>query len=121
MPHVLVVDDDEGVSSAMELVLTYLGHEVTLQHDGAAAVAFLRQNTDPVDLIILDHRMPGMSGVETLKAIRCILPEVKVIVATGDKNQEVEQLLEDDGIEAIIWKPYQAEAMIEMVDEILGG
>ena len=77
---ILVVDDERGPREALRLIFERT-YDVTVVDSGERAIELLRR--ERVDLVTLDLKMPGMSGVETLAAIREIDPEVDVVVVTG--------------------------------------
>lgn len=67
MTRVLIVDDDEGSREAMHAVLDDAGYEVTECDNGLACLAILSAIRDPL-VVLLDYRMPRMSGAEVLRA-----------------------------------------------------
>jgi DNA-binding NtrC family response regulator len=77
---VLVVDDEDGPREALRLVLERQ-FRVLLADGGEAALRILAKT--PVDVVMLDLRMPGMSGIETLERIRELDPNVEVVVVTA--------------------------------------
>jgi CheY-like chemotaxis protein len=79
---VLLVDDDRLVLTSTAAMLEDLGHVVIEAESGAAALAVLRQGT-PVDMVLADHGMPGMTGIELAQALRRTRPALPVILATG--------------------------------------
>ncbi len=79
--RVLVVDDEEDFASALVTRLTRRGFSARAAFSGAAALAELESH--PAQVVILDLKMPGMDGLETLHRIRRRHPEVQVIVLTG--------------------------------------
>ncbi len=79
--RVLVVDDDDAMRRACARLLRREGHEVHEAVDGAAALRLLEDN--PVDLMLTDVRMPGLDGIELLRAARERWPALDVIVMTG--------------------------------------
>lgn len=84
---ILVVDDDkENVRSYGE-VLTDMNYRVISREDVSSALALL-QTGKAVDLIITDYRMPGMSGLDFIKALRQIQPDLPVIMITAYGNIE---------------------------------
>lgn len=66
--HVLLIEDEANIAEAIRFLLTRDGFRVSHAAEGTAALALLRQ--DPPDLVILDHMLPGMSGLEILTALR---------------------------------------------------
>jgi len=83
-PHILVVDDDAAVRKAIERMLTAAGFEVTSMHDGRAAVHLLTHAR--FDAVLTDIMMPGMSGIELLRATRATDLEVPVLLMTGSPD-----------------------------------
>ncbi len=80
-PRALVVDDDEGMRANIENVLGKGGYEVFTVSNGEAALSWLERST--VDVVLLDIRMPGMSGLEVLSRIRERFDDIEVIMVTA--------------------------------------
>ncbi len=78
---ILLVDDEPDFVEMLSLRLREEGHRVRSALDGRAGLAALDE-TEP-DVIVLDIKMPGMDGIETLKAIKAKHPVVEVILLTG--------------------------------------
>ncbi len=83
---ILVVDDEPIERQTMTDILKLEGYNVASVASGEAAIEFLRLNT--VDLVILDLRMHGMSGLETAKVIRRVSPDVELILLTAHGSME---------------------------------
>ena len=66
--HVLLIEDEPNIAEAIRFLLTRDGMRVSHAAEGAAALALLRE--EPPDMVILDHMLPGLSGLEILTAIR---------------------------------------------------
>jgi DNA-binding NtrC family response regulator len=80
-PHVLVVDDHELYRKAVERILVRAGHQVTTARDASEAMHWVTQG--PVDLVLCDVKMPGISGLELVRQIREVHPDLPCIVITG--------------------------------------
>ncbi|MFA6319138.1 MAG: response regulator, partial [Elusimicrobiota bacterium] len=78
---VLIIDDEESMRDSCRQLLTRRGYQVREAEDGAAGLAALRGRG--FDLVLLDLRLPGMDGLEVLKAVREISPGSLVIMVTG--------------------------------------
>ncbi|MSO98323.1 MAG: response regulator [Rhodospirillaceae bacterium] len=98
MGHVLVIDDDSGVRETFALTLEACGHDVTTASGGLEGLAAAR-NRKP-DLIFLDLKMPGMTGVDTLRHLQSICPDSPVYIVTGFYEEFLVSLrqLQNDGI-----------------------
>jgi EAL domain-containing protein (putative c-di-GMP-specific phosphodiesterase class I) len=81
--RVLVVDDDESVGRAYATTLRQAGHLVDLADSGETAMRRLEQ-TNPLDAVLLDIHLPGISGLEFLKVLRSHDESVSVVLITGD-------------------------------------
>ena len=80
-PTVLVVDDDEEARVALARILAADGFEAITAVDGEAAIG--RVASDPPAVVLLDRIMPGLDGIETLRRLKAIAPEVPAIIVTG--------------------------------------
>jgi DNA-binding response OmpR family regulator len=84
--NILVVDDEQIERKTITDILRLEGYYVVSVANGEAAVDYLRLN--PVDLILLDLRLPGMSGLDVVKVINRTLPEVEIIMLTAHGSME---------------------------------
>jgi len=104
LAKILVVDDQFGVRSLLIEAFQDDGHEVTPAENGEEALRVLRP-FEP-DLILLDMKMPGMNGIETLEKIRALDPRVDVIMMTGYKNPNNMEQEKELGVLCCIAKPF---------------
>ena len=81
MGHILIVDDDAQLRQSFEKLLNAEGHTVKTASSGEAAIALVKDAVP--DLVIMDVRMPGMSGLEAFRAIHEIEPKLPVIIMTA--------------------------------------
>ncbi len=85
--NILLVDDERDFVEILSLRLTDAGHRVRTAFSGQEALAVLAETEGDalpeIDVIILDIKMPGMDGIETLKQIKAKHPVVEVILLTG--------------------------------------
>jgi DNA-binding NtrC family response regulator len=80
-PRVLTVDDEPVVCESIRRVLTEEGYDVTTATSAREGLDIIRKQ--PIDLLLLDVRMPDMDGIECLREVRAISPETEVIIVTG--------------------------------------
>jgi len=84
--RVLIVDDEKDFVEMFSLRLQAQGEKVSTAHSGKEALTVLGQTI--IDVVILDIRMPGMDGIDTLKQIKTLFPIVEVILLTGHGSTE---------------------------------
>lgn len=79
--HILVVDDEEPIRLTMSDLLRRRGYEVTTAENGEAALALIHQR--PFDLLLLDLKMPGLSGIDVARRARERQPDAAIMILTG--------------------------------------
>jgi two-component system nitrogen regulation response regulator NtrX len=82
MSHILIIDDEAGIRDTLAMIFEYEKHTVTTAESGTEGVKLVTEGT-PIDVILLDVKMPGMDGLETLQKIRLIREDVPVIMISG--------------------------------------
>jgi CheY-like chemotaxis protein len=112
---VLVVDDEEMVRSVAKGALEKFGLNVILAANGVEAVERFREAAEQIDAVLLDIKMPVMDGYETLKQLRRVRPDVKVLISSGFGEEEAVRNFRGQGITGYVQKPYRAPALVEAV------
>lgn len=117
---ILVVDDEAEMLSALRALFleAFKGTRVLIARSGPQALTYLK--TEPVDLIVTDHRMPGMDGVAFLMEARKAAPAVPRILMTAYPDLEVAmRAINDAGVEKFIAKPFEPKAIVDVVKSTL--
>jgi len=117
MARILVIDDEPGICRAFEKHFEKLGHEVRVS--SRAETALKLAEVFAPDLIILDVRLPGMSGIEALGRLRPMDPTVPIIVVTAYGTMETAVEAVRRGAYDYILKPLDLAAMGEVIDHAL--
>ena len=81
-PFISIVDDDSGFANYLRTFLSLRGYETRSYSRGDEIVASIKQG-DPPDVVLLDVMMPGMNGLETLRALKTAKPDLQVIMLSG--------------------------------------
>ena len=81
MPRILIVDDDKAVRTAIQVLLEHEGFEVVVVENGRSAIEAATKTS--IDAAIVDIVMPGMDGLETIKAFDRSAPGVPVVAISG--------------------------------------
>ncbi len=101
----LIVDDDEHVRRALRRVLRRARCRILDAPDAAVALGILEQ--EPVQVVVSDYRMPGMSGVEFLRAVKERWPRIQRVLLTGQADSTaIEEAVNQSEIFRFIWKPW---------------
>ncbi|MBI4620998.1 MAG: response regulator [Desulfobacterales bacterium] len=115
--RVLLVDDEEEFVTTLSERLSLRGIETEVAYNGENALAKMNQITP--DIVILDVMMPGLSGLDVLKQIKEILPDIPVILLTGRGSTR-------DGIDGMkqgafdyLMKPVDIEDLIKKMNEAM--
>ena len=113
----LVADDDPGLRESLERTLTREGYRVLLASDGRAALERLQDGA--VDLIVTDLKMPGLTGLELLRAAKAIAPDIDVILLTAFGTVEEAVKAMKDGAYDFLTKPFRREQLLKLIDKAL--
>ena len=118
--HVLVVDDDQDIRESTVEMLRTLGFRVSSCADGRDAVELYEKHHSDIDLVILDLIMPRMNGLDCLRRLKQINPDVHLLVSSGysEGSQLADALRE--GAVGSLEKPFCLAVLTRKMDEILG-
>src|SRR3990167_3198439 len=80
---ILLVDDEESIRLSLSRQLRKAGYSVTLAENGEQAMEILRTGNGNIDIVVTDLMMDGMDGIQVLKNIKLLKPEIHVMLLTG--------------------------------------
>lgn len=109
---VYVVDDDPAILHSTRFFLECEGHAVEIFQDGPALLSAF-PGPQP-DLVVLDHVMPGMDGLEVAERLRALDVRVRAILITGHPNPAIRSRARAAGI-PVLDKPLAFEALLGML------
>jgi DNA-binding response OmpR family regulator len=117
--HVLLVEDEPNIAEAMRFILAREGWRVSHIGDGSLVLDQLRR--DPPDLMILDHMLPGLSGLEILTALRAdpAIRHLPVMMLTARGRDR--DLAERAGADRFVSKPFSNAELVAEVRAMMGG
>jgi len=115
---VLLVEDDDSVRQLTQRVLEEFGYRVIEAHSGMEALATVRDEQTPIDAVVTDVVMPGMSGREMADRLRSTRPGLPVLFLSGYTGDEV-MLGETAPNQSFLQKPYSPDSLAAALDELL--
>jgi len=119
MKHILVVEDEEHLAFGIKYNLEAEGYEVTTAGDGPTALKLLEDAENPVDLVILDLMLPGMSGYAVCEALRQKGNSVPVLILSARTLVEDRVRGYDVGADQYLQKPFELEELLSMSRNLL--
>jgi len=115
---ILVVDDKKVIGDFFILTMGYYGHHITVVHDMAHTLEAIKQQK--FDIAFMDVMMPEKDGVEVLKEVKTIAPELPVVMMSGysldDKRQQAKLL----GAVDCLKKPFEVDDIRRVIKQALG-
>ncbi|MGQ9921617.1 MAG: sigma-54-dependent transcriptional regulator [Desulfobacca sp.] len=117
MGTILIVDDDPQLRLSFSKLLTAEGHSVATAADGEAAIDLVRRQ--PPELVIMDIRMPGLSGLEAFQTIHALQPKLPVIIMTAFGTTETAIEATKLGAHDYVLKPFEIPDILATIDQAL--
>ena len=120
--HILVADDEQNTLMTMQFILEVANYRVTTAENGQEALDDILEsrNTDsPIDLLITDIQMPGLTGLELIDELNRLNMRIPFLVITGYGNHELTAELTDRGCHGCLDKPIDEEELVNSVAMLL--
>jgi CheY-like chemotaxis protein len=114
--RILVVDDEPNIRALFQDALQRSGYQVTTAASGPEALSLA--GNQRFDLAFLDIKMPGLNGVDTLKALKQLNPEVNVVMITGYAAEDLVAASLNSGAFVCLTKPFGIAQILEVVRTI---
>jgi CheY-like chemotaxis protein len=117
LSDILIVDDEDSMRVTLCELLRLKGFSAESARDGYEAVKKISEFRPR--LIILDIRMPGMNGVETLRKLKKILPDATYVMMTGYAVQNLRKAALKEGAVKVLEKPFSVVVLIQLIENNL--
>lgn len=117
MAKILVVEDNQDLAANLQIWLHSEHHVIDMVHDGLVAMEHL--NTYVYDIIILDWDLPGMSGIEIIKAFRGSGRSTPIIMLTGKHRLQDKELSFEQGADDYLTKPFEVRELSARIKALL--
>lgn len=115
--NILIVDDEEMIRESIRDILSALGYNAITAQSGKDAIAILRKHRR-IHLAIVDYVMPKMNGIETIKRLKGINPNIKILLSSGHTDRE-QLKRKDSNIDGFLLKPYHISDLSVKIKNIL--
>jgi PAS domain S-box-containing protein len=122
---ILIVDDEQDVIAGMRQLLEQHNYRVIAAADGQEALAVIERRKERIDALVTDIMMPAMDGMTLIRAMRAVLPDLKIIASSGlgtDTDGHFhEQELKSLGVASFLPKPYGTEKLLIALHHLFRG
>jgi DNA-binding NtrC family response regulator len=113
MVKVLIIDDDIGIRETMKDILDEEGFETDLASNGEIGIDAVER--DGFDLILLDMKMPGLSGMDVFTRIKALKPDLKIYIITAHAIDDTFYATNHDEIAGIFYKPIPINTLLNQI------
>jgi len=118
MKHkILVIDDEESVCASIEMVLGE-DYDIFVYNNAKEAISVIEKNKD-INLVLLDIKMPEMDGLTATEKIHNIRPDLKIMIITAGRLEELYEKATLLGVDDFINKPFEVEDLRDRVIKLL--
>jgi DNA-binding NtrC family response regulator len=119
MAKVLVIDDEQGIRSLLDTLLSRKGYSVVLADSGRNGLELYRRERP--DVVVLDLKMPEMDGLTVLQQIRSVDFKQQVIILTGAGTPEMEQRVYALGVSEFVHKEFSLHRLGDALKRVLAA
>ena len=116
---ILWVDDEEIALEVWSQMLEKLGYSVLQARYGIEALEIFKKRQKSISLVILDMRMPGMSGCEVFDRLKKMQPDLKIIIVSGFMEEYDLCEISTRNFDGYISKPFKLKELSEKIEEVL--
>ncbi|BAZ49715.1 multi-sensor hybrid histidine kinase [Nostoc sp. NIES-4103] len=115
---ILVVDDEAAILDITKTSLENHNYKAITARDGIEAIALYAEHRDEISLVLTDMVMPSMDGITTIRTLRKINPDVKIIAVSGLATNDKVNAAYDVGIKAFLSKPYTTNQLLQTINTV---
>ena len=116
--NILSVDDEFRVAHALAFALGNPARELTLAFSADEALAKVSDHSEPFDVVIIDHKMPKVSGIELVQRLRAANFGGKIIVLSAHLTDENRRAYAELNVDTMLTKPFDVHELREVVDSL---
>jgi DNA-binding response OmpR family regulator len=116
--NILSVDDEFCVAHALAFALSHPARKLTLAFSADEALAKVTDHSEPFDVVIIDHKMPKVSGIELVQRLRAANFGGKIIVLSAHLTYENRRAYAELNVDTMLTKPFDVHDLREVVDSL---
>ena len=116
--NILSVDDEFRVAHALAFALSSSERKLTLAFSADEALAKVTDHSEPFDVVIIDHKMPKVSGIELVQRLRAANFDGKIIVLSAHLTYENRRAYAELNVDTMLTKPFDVHELREVVDSL---
>ena len=118
---VLIVDDDVRMLAVCRQILEYAGYNVLIAQRAAGAIDAFHDHHDTIDVVVVDWKLPDLSGDQVIDRILAIDPEARIVFFTGYSLDEETSRRVEPKVKALLRKPFDGQQLVDAVQAALGS
>lgn len=118
--NILSVDDEFRVAHALAFALSNPDRKLTLAFSADEALAKVNDHSSSFDVVIIDHKMPKMSGMELVQRLRAVNFDGRIIVLSAHLTEENRAAYTELKVDTMLTKPFDVHELREVVDSLAG-
>jgi DNA-binding response OmpR family regulator len=116
--NILSVDDEFSVAHALAFALSNPARKLTLAFSADEALAKVTDHSEPFDVVIIDHKMPKVSGIELVQRLRATNFDGKIIVLSAHLTHENRRAYAELNVDRMLTKPFDVHELCQVVDSL---
>ncbi len=119
--RILIVDDEQDIVDMLSIGFGRLGYETVGVNDPIEAVAAFEEDPMAWDVVVTDHAMPEMHGLELIRRLKAIRPDIRAVLCTGYSDGANEGISRAAGADALLLKPLDAMRIALSIRKLMDG
>jgi len=116
--NILTVDDEYGVAHALAFTLSNPARKLTLAFTADEALARVADHSQSFDVVIIDHKMPRVSGIQLVRALRGVNFAGKIVVLSAHLTDENRRAYAELNVDRMLTKPFDVQELRDVIDNV---
>jgi CheY-like chemotaxis protein len=117
--RVLIIDDEPDIVDMLSIGLERLGYDAVGVTDAIEALQAVEENPRAWDVVVTDEVMPGLRGLDLIRRVKAIRPDVKTVLCTGYSDATPEEITRGAGVDIFLLKPVDAASIAIRLRELM--